>query len=107
MSAKATQEAIARLRQATWDVRYLPTREDVETLLIAYRDAAFPEPPKGKRTWYRGWECAWSGTAAQWTGEGWYACLNGEDADCITVSSRDWYRLLDEIDGHDETECEV
>ena len=103
----ALPQAIARLRQATWDNRYLPRREDVQVLLDAYRAAAWPEPPKGKRTWYRGWETVWDGTAAQWTGEGWYACLGGEDLDCITVRARTWAELLDEIDDHDETEWEA
>lgn len=97
-------KAIARLERATWDNRCLPSREDVRALLGAYRRLANPEPPKGKRTWYRGWETAFDYTSEQWTGEGWYACLGGEDLDCITVRARDWEGLLDEIDDHDMTE---
>lgn len=98
------EAAIARLNRSTWDNRTLPIREDVRALLDAYRAAAWPEPPKGKRTWYRGWETVWDGTAAQWTGEGWYACFGGEDLDAITVRGRTWEGLLDEIDDHAMTE---
>lgn len=96
--------AIKRLSRAVWDVRAIPNREDIRILLDSFRRLSNPEPPKGVRTWYRGWETVWSGTAAQWTGEGWYACLGGEDLDCITVSALTWDGLLDEIDDHDKTE---
>ena len=98
-------DAIKRLTRAVWDLRAIPNREDIRILLDAFRREKHPEPPKGKRTWYRGWECVWSGTAAQWTGEGWYACLGGEDLDCITVSALTWDGLLDEIDEHYMTEA--
>ena len=104
---EVTRKAIARLRQATWDERYLPKRDDVRVLLDAYRRLAHPEPLKGQRIWYRGWEAYFSHTAAQWTGEGWYACLGGEDLDCIQVTAATWDDLLDQIDDHDETEWDA
>ena len=99
-------DAIKRLSRAVWDLRAIPNREDIRILLDAFRREKHPEPPKGVRSWYRGWECAWSATAAQWTGDGWYACLGGEDLDCITVSALTWDGLLDEIDDHDMTEAD-
>jgi hypothetical protein len=101
----ALPEAIARLNRATWDQRVIARTEDVRALLDAYRALANPEPTKGVRVWYRGWECYWSGTAAQFLGEGWIACFGGEDLDCINVTARDWPGLLDEIDDHDMTEA--
>lgn len=101
---EAIRNAVNRLKRCAWDHRTIPIRADIQTLLDAYRDAAFPEPPKGRRTWYRGWECAWSATAAEWTGDGWYACLGGEDLDCITVSAITWDGLLNEIDDHEMTD---
>ena len=97
-------QAIEHLRRAVWDLRVIPNREDIRILLDSFRRLSNPEPPKGVRSWYRGWECAWSATAAQWTGDGWYACFGGEDLDCITVSALTWDGLLDEIDDHDMTE---
>lgn len=97
-------DAITRLARAVWDIRSIPNREDIRILLDSFRRLSNPEPPKGVRSWYRGWECAWSATAAQWTGDGWYACFGGEDLDCITVSALTWDGLLDEIDDHDMTE---
>lgn len=103
----ALMEAIKRLERATWDTRVIANTQDVRALLTAYRRVSNPEPPKGKRTWYRGWETAFDHTSQQWTGEGWYACLGGEDLDCITVRARTWEGLLDEIDDHDKTEDAV
>lgn len=97
-------KAIARLNRATWDNRVIARTADIRALLDAYRALANPEPPKGVRVWHRGWECYWSGTAAQWTGEGWIACLGGEDLDCINVTAATWEGLLDEIDDHDMTQ---
>ena len=62
------------------------------------------EPSRQGRTWYRGWEAAYDANAALWGCEGWYACLGGEDLDCIVVRGRTWAELLDEIDDHDKTE---
>lgn len=61
------------------------------------------EPPKGGRTWYRGWEASYDPVAAGWGCEGWYACLGGEDLHCIVARGRTWSELLDEIDDHDMT----
>jgi hypothetical protein len=97
-------EAIGRLERSTWDSLTIPRKVDVRLLLDAYRDAAFPEPPKGKRVWYRGWEVYFSHTADQWTENGWIACLGGEDLDCTQVTSDTWKGLLDEIDDHDLSE---
>lgn len=95
--------AIVRLNRSTWDSRVLPSREDVRALLDAYRPLAHPEPPKGRRVWYRGWECYYGYGSVAWTGMGWVACLGGEDLDSITVDARTWEDLLDEIDDHDMT----
>lgn len=62
------------------------------------------EPEGNKRLWYRGWECAYDDIAGQWIGDGYYACLGGEDLDCIVVRASTWSDLLDEIDDHDKTE---
>lgn len=96
-------KAIARLNRAAWDIRAIPSREDIRILLDAFRRLSSPEPPKGQRVWYRGWECYFNHTAAQWTGTGWVACLGGEDLDCISVDALTWDGLLDEIDDHDMT----
>ena len=63
------------------------------------------EPSRQGRTWYRGWEAAYDANAALWGCEGWYACLGGEDLDCIVVRGRTWAELLDEIDDHDKTDA--
>jgi hypothetical protein len=102
--SEAVAKAIVRLNRATWDNRTLPSREDVRTLLDAYRALANPEPTDGKPVWYRGWEADYSHDAAMWSGEGWYACLGGADLDCVQVMARTWEGLLDEIDDHDMTE---
>ena len=64
-----------------------------------------PEAPKdGRCVWYRGWECRPDGEGRPGQIAGWYACLGGADADCISVDARTWEELLDEIDDHDMTE---
>lgn len=82
-------------------LRQPDTTTDDTTKPVMCRPA---EPTDGKRLWYRGWECAYDREAASWGLEGWYACLGGEDLDCIVVRGRTWAELLDEIDDHDKTE---
>lgn len=98
---EAIRKAVSRLKRCTWDGRSIPIRADIQTLLDAYREAAFPEPPKGRRVWYRGWECYYGYGSVAWTGMGWVACLGGEDLDAVTVDARTWEELLDEIDDHE------
>jgi hypothetical protein len=98
-------KAIARLERSTWDSRTHPQKGDVNALIRAYRRATRPAEPKGgKPTWYRGWETGYDHTAAQWIGDGYYACHGGVDLDCITVRARTWDDLIDEIDDHEMTE---
>lgn len=81
------------------------SRKDELLALADQQSASRPNEPQGrKRLWYRGWECAFDRTAEQWTREGYYACLGGEDLDCIQVTARTWEQLLDEIDDHHMTE---